>query len=401
MQWFHYYNNKEKDSLKKNIKKFDSENLGVCHELETRKYALFKNYAEFGKFFQTVPKEERCFYEMLEEGLPRKPYFDIDIDKPDNGNINFDIIIVSLKKIIIDMIGEDISILVFTSHTDKKNSYHIVVDKVFLKDHLECQIFYEKTVEKIKGEHRKYIDPSVYKSVQQFRIFGCHKYKKKNIKILNKELSYNFVVPERFQKNNKSIFNYILSVFLVSNVSYCRTLSGFEVPVTIKSFFNRGVCQESDLENVLNIFYKKYNYDNYTFSEIKEKEGNLLITFRRLNSDYCHICKRVHENENPYVTVTGDNRNIVFYCRRKEEKEGIFLGSLGIPKEIDIKQEDIPKIYKEEIKFPIKEGSVNLLEDLETFSEEIYVDIPKKKKKWSPKKVGNIIQNKSLLNHIN
>ena len=77
------------------------------------------------------------------------------------------------------------------------------------------------------------------------------------------------------------------------------------------------------------------------------------------------------------------------------------MGSLGIPKEVDIKQEDIPKISNEEINFPVKEGCSNLLEDLETFSEEIYVDIPKKnKKKWSPKKIGNVIQNKSLLNHL-
>ena len=79
--------------------------------------------------------------------------------------------------------------------------------------------------------------------------------------------------------------------------------------------------EETNFFRTPKMFYKKYSYGDFSFQECKEKNGNLLIVLRRLNPTYCEICKRVHESENPFITVTGDFRNVVFYCRRADEKD--------------------------------------------------------------------------------
>ena len=118
-----------------------------------------------------------------------------------------------------------------------------------------------------------------------------------------------------------------------------------------------------------------------SFQECKEKNGNLLIVLRRLNPTYCEICERIHESENPFLTVVGDFRNVTFYCRRneiKEKKEGINIGSLGIPDYTDVLKLDPPIISEEFIQNEkeVDLEKVNLQENLEEVLEDISMDAP-------------------------
>ena len=132
------------------------------------------------------------------------------------------------------------------------------------------------------------------------------------------------------------------------------------------------------------MFYQKYSYGDVSFQECKEKNGNLLIVLRRLNPTYCELCKRIHESENPFITVTGDFRNVTFYCRRNDEKdsrEGDNLGCLGLPDYSDIAKLEPPvieeltkeKISEETEKIPEEtEDLEEILEDLSTEVTTIY-----------------------------
>jgi hypothetical protein len=67
----------------------------------------------------------------------------------------------------------------------------------------------------------------------------------------------------------------------------------------------------------------------------------------RKSSSFCEECNRIHENENPFVTVNGIYRNIYFYCRRKEGDErvgGKYIGSLGPEIIPELSVDDIPRI---------------------------------------------------------
>ena len=115
--WFYYFNKKDQKSLLNSYLHISDENLLICQELENRRYTVFKNYGSFCKFFQKIPIEERCFYEMIKQGASRKPYFDIDLDN----EFQFDI--KKMVDVIKDLLGEKLKILVFTSHVEDKKSY--------------------------------------------------------------------------------------------------------------------------------------------------------------------------------------------------------------------------------------------------------------------------------------
>ena len=51
------------------------------------------------------------------------------------------------------------------------------------------------------------------------------------------------------------------------------------------------------------------------------------ITLKRIHKSNCPICHRVHEHENPYLTILGlEDRRVYFNCRRS--KDVIYAGKL-------------------------------------------------------------------------
>lgn len=419
IRWCRYLNKYDyKYSLLKttNIKEG---NLIVCQQTKFRQFAKFENHIEFMKFQTKVESYENCFYEIMTEDMKRKPYFDIDIKRYNEEDIEEgnkiikqikDSIKVVLKEKDADI--EKAQILVYTSHTDKKLSYHIVVHGYYFKDHHECRNFYNSVSEKCDYSFQRYIDCSVYKTIQQLRIIGSHKYQKKNYKVLSKSLTENFVIPERYLRFPKGKESYITLTSLVSNITDCEYLTGFEfiqpdidygrvIYLTEKDAENleclkninsddsdsnspiisknqglvkvklpgkSGTATDADLDPVLNLFYQKYSNIAFKFNRALNCDGNLIITFLRKKGTMCNMCQRKHYNENPYVKVSGINRDLYFHCRRTPDDRGELFGSLGEIKLDDVNVNDIVQL---ESSAPAKdilekeEEKINSLNNLE------------------------------------
>ena len=370
MKWYSYFNKVGEENLI-NEEIVEDENLLVCQQLKYRRYTKFRNFAEFSKYFHSCQEKEKCFYEMMRENQGRKPYFDIDIDDP---AFDYMPMLEEIKKILVDMISKKIRILIFDSSTESKKSFHIIVDGFYLQTYKELLAFFDSVKEKTSESYKQFLDRSVYKSVQQFRIVGSHKFMKTNTKILREDLSYKFKILKSL-KTEIAKFNYMLASSLVTNTSSCEVIYGFQPKVEEKEWNISGSAQESAIEDVMKIFYEKYSPRGFNFHECKEKNGNLLIVLRRINSTFCELCNREHENENPYITVSGEYRNITLYCRRKEEGEnklGIGLGYLGIPIYPTL-EEITPTIIEnlEKIEVSDVEEEAEIPEDLEDILEDI------------------------------
>ena len=392
-RWYYFFN---RDGLENLIQKekIEENNLVICQELVKRKYTLFKSFSYFCDYFHQTNDQEKCFYELLTSNMPRKPYFDIDMKRESIENFDEKKMIRQFKKIVHDMIGKDNTILIFASHTHEKLSYHIIIDKVYLQNYREAGVFFDRICDKLDPIYKPYFDKSVYKSIQQFRIIGSHKFNKDNTKKIEKDLCYNFKYPERY-RTNKGKFIYLVSCSLVGNISDSKVLCGFAPKEEIKKLEIGSAC-EGDVEDTMRIFYSKYSPDDFTFSSCKETNGNLLITLRRLNPTYCEDCKRIHQSENPFITVLGQNRNISFYCRRRDNYGGVHLGSLGPPKYVDLTKVQIPNI--EEMKQKLEEENVisdneiikehkDLVGVLEDISEKHIKPLTPKREKTPVKKI--------------
>lgn len=343
-KWYTFLNKKDQYNLIDN-ERIDEDNLIICQQLENRKYARFRDHLDFKSYSNRVNYRDNCFYEIILEKKFRKPYFDIDIDKKEG--IEENDIIIKLKEIINKLLeGREITILVYSSHTEIKFSFHLIISNYYFTNCQEGKNFYQKTIELLEEKYHPYIDSSVYKPTQQFRILNSHKYDKDNQKIFREDLSENFLVPEKYKKYPAGLNNYLLQISLITNTAGCQYLSGFQEEKKVNKILEKGFSSTSDLEDILNIFYSNFSADVFEYHNIVENDGNLLITFRRISPSYCEDCQRVHENENPFVTVNGIYRNIYFYCRRKEgdEKGGKHIGSLGPEIIPELSLEDIPII---------------------------------------------------------
>lgn len=363
VKWYPFLNKQDKENLYR-YEKFNSENLIICHELEYRRYAKFKNYLEFKSFRDRLNPSDECFYEIIREESTRKPYFDIDMEKNDETIILHKEMIESLKSAIVNLV-EKATILIYSSHRENKYSYHVVISNYYLSTHIEAKNFFDSVKEILDIKYYPYLDDSVYKTIQQFRILGSHKYLKDNKKILDLELSLNLKIPERYKKFPKGLENYHLLNSLVSDKTGCQYLDGYKLEAPIEHFNIQGFSGTSDTEDVLNIFYSVYSADIFTYLNSQENNGNLLISFRRQKESYCKECDRVHENENPFVVVSGINRNIYYYCRRRERGTGgLFLGSLGPEKIPDLSIEDIPILEENDGNIEMGTSIVDIMKSL-------------------------------------
>ena len=359
VRWYSFLNQKGKENLT-DIEQIQDNDLIICSHIDYRKFAKFGNHIEFKKYREKIPEKYNCFYETILEDKRRKPYFDIDINiesdidfeyivlikTPDLKSFDFEYIekdiVEEIKNSIIKLV-ENAVIVVYSSHTKNKLSFHIIVSNYYFTNHNECKEFYKKVVEDIKEEYREYIDETVYKNTQQFRILGSHKNGKDNTKIFREDLSRNFVIPEQYRRFEEGKENFLLFTSLIGSTDGCKYLEGYKIIEEVKErLLEHGFASSSDVEEILNIFYSQFSANNFKYCDCKDNDGNLLLTFRRINPSFCKECVRVHEHENPFITVNGLYRNIFFHCRRNDS--GVKIGSLGPEIINDITIEDIPKI---------------------------------------------------------
>ena len=292
------------------------DNLIVCRQIDnTRQFGVFKSYTYFQIFQNNIPEEQRCFYEVILGKKSRKPYFDIDIDTDhykdmtkDKSDAMIELLIENIKD---NLYLYNPKILVFTSHRPNKLSYHIIVDGVCFSDNEDSKYFADKV---LTVQMKDFVDSRVYNTVQQMRIVGSTKQGKDNKKILNFELSDNFYIPPDIKSNTFKRNNYILQSSLVTFTQNCEHHKFTDRKKKRKNI-SKGNADEQDVEDAMKLLHKKYA--NFTVRQVRELNGNVLVELASEDSYYCTIHNRVHENENAYITIQGQFRNLIktiYFC---------------------------------------------------------------------------------------
>jgi hypothetical protein len=242
--------------------------------------------------------------------------------------------IIALKKAIIEtcsFIKED-DILVYSSHSDKKQSFHVKIDRWCFPDHVENKAFARAVMKNYPEKWHDAIDMSMYKTIQQFRVYESHKWKQDHrVKKFRHDLSSwkLSVIPD----DEHHQFGLYLLSSLITNVNSCLPLPSFILPEVKKQYISSGnddiELSEKDVDDVIKIALKisNVNINNFPYKVNSYKGG--IISLRRLRPSLCRVCDRIHEHENPFIFVVGSERNIYFDCRRNAEGKKTHLGSLG------------------------------------------------------------------------
>lgn len=273
---------------------------------EIRLYSLFSSYDEFWTWYSDFPNDQRAFYEVVRG--EQKPHFDIDMT--DNLDTHEKVLESLIRAIVavIDKLGAKFSLsnlLVFSSHGDKKKSYHVVVASLYTCNNLECKEFYNLCMEHVPDHHRIYIDKSVYSSRQNFRLYLSQKYGSGRVKMLDMKFAKDMDVVFR-EKSSHEIF----SSSLLVNTESCERLPIYisAPPDPVQTNAN-GIISTEAIIRMVNAKHKK----SLKFSGIKDD----IYTFQRIKPSYCDACKRIHESENAYVIVADGKA--LFNCRRNDD----------------------------------------------------------------------------------
>ncbi len=315
-----------------------------------RLYTIFKSYLEYGIYQLKLPQHERCFYEIILGEGTQKPHFDIDIDNTlDNGIINGEDVKDNLIDCIIKVLNEkgvelDVGkdILVYTSHGAKKQSYHVVVNNYCHANNVEAKAFYGGVMDHVKAEYANWIDQAVYSPTQQFRIVGSQKIGSDRVKRFNKVWNYHGVeIVYKYPEEPDSPEHEMVMQLEASIVGFtgnCRFLPPFEPrPDQIKNYTESEDISAGEANEAINLvaLAGKITVNDPRFPYRFMGINGPIVMLKRTKPSRCKICQRVHQNENPYLLVIGEEKSVYFHCRRAPDNKKLFLGKLNPDAEKD------------------------------------------------------------------
>lgn len=305
-------------------------------------YSHFKSYVDYAIFSLKIPENKRAFYEIILGEHSQKPHFDLDITSKVDGNIVKDNLITAIIEVLQEngvQLDLEKDVLIYTSHgsTDNgwKQSYHILINNYCHANNEEAKAFYSLVIQRIKEEYRQYIDQSVYSPTQHFRIVGCQKIGSNRIKELSEKWTYQgqeivHQYPEKPEDENHLIMMR-LEESIVGYTGGCKYLPPFmHVDTTVREYDESPDITREDALDALKMVASKANISTrdprfpYRFKEI----NGPFVVLQRIKPSRCRLCNRVHENENPYLMIVGEEKAVYFHCRRSRDNKKLFIGKL-------------------------------------------------------------------------
>lgn len=340
--------------------------LEAKHQKKNEKqylYGYFDNPEQLYNYIQKIPLCNRHFYEKIIGRFPQKPHFDIDIDLTIDTEMNeeiFNDLITEMVQLIdASLIERNIQIdiyrdiLIFTSHSEKKLSGHLIIDHYCHNNHKEAYGFFQDVTKRMTTDYVKFIDPHVYRSTQDFRLLGSTKYGKNRYKIFRPKWLFNGIEVEYVEDDPFSIFK----SSLVSWVEDCTIIPPYEPQEVEKvdplyyNTFDYLANMMNKNKNDNNYQYdstpltaeevkraiaavKKYYLEELKFSYFPFKFSRVsgrIISFKRLRPSLCPICSQVRHNvDNIHTSITPfliiNKKGVIKYrCYQDQTKTFIII----------------------------------------------------------------------------
>lgn len=287
-------------------------------EMQGRTFASFKTVWDFIAFYHDIPDDEKMFHEVVQGTATQKLRFDIDMHIPSPNGITSDQVAISLiqetekyfkEKLSID-INRFMEILVFSSHGKEKMSNHIILNGYCFKGNEAVKKIAEDITARIPIEQREFVDLSIYKSLQNFRIVYSRKADGR-VKIPQ----FFFLPREAFSEKDR--FSMILSASLITECSSCRLVA---VPgVSEEVHRSKRVIEVDDLKVNEAITLITASYFNGAFPYVYNGVVNGFVQLKRIASCYCPLCERSHEADNAFMRV--DENSASFFCYRTKGRK--------------------------------------------------------------------------------
>jgi hypothetical protein len=320
--------------------------------LKKRKYIAVDSHADFYRILLNTPMKERNYYEIIRNGR-QKLHFDIDMKRKEIPDPKFftleyaesvkDNLIKGIHEFFSSYVKEPLfinnDVIVFTSHGPDRLSYHIIIDNFAFPGPMHCNDITLKIVNNLPDDMKRFIDISVNKSNQQFRMWKSCKEDETSQRF--KEIAQDwafFGKPIHWEprRNNDPRWSWPdLNPYLLGLLYFERTLvSHFTIPPI-------EVCyQLPSVSTSHKVFTEEIGDINLQHLEKLVPHGWIIgqsndnfVKLNRTHPSVCPLCERIHEKDTQnYLVVIGGPQNVFFKCFRTTpdtSKQSLYLGCLN------------------------------------------------------------------------
>jgi hypothetical protein len=377
--------------------KFDlsKDQIPVCLESSLnnktiKEFAIFRSAFSLYRRCVLTPQEKRCYHEIIRGNHSQKPYFDIDIKLEDDPlYIKLPHSIEEKIEIANNIVEECINsilktnskikrtdILVLSSNSNEKRSYHIIVDRWCFLSASQNREFFDDVLMNIPYNYKKYFDDCMYKSSQQFRIYMSTKVDED--RLLKVDIRNEWKPDEEI--DNISLLN--KEIFLASLIT--MTDSCNILPLKIKEQVEQIEQSSKDIESdeykkILKLFSTFKDKNSFNILDVDENK----IYLKRICSSFCENCQRNHDNISPYLFLV--NGNVWFNCRRN--KKSLIVGNINTIPSISPKS-------KENIEYTLPIQPIEKVEKIEKIEKVEKTEEIEKTKKEKMEKLKEEKKNK-------
>jgi hypothetical protein len=270
----------------------------------------------------------------------RSAYIDIDCDPTKTGIQSegefVTLICGIIKKYVAAFEHKYVDCRIYRSYcpNNTKFSAHVIFDNITFDSGASINAFFVGKIEPhLNRVENESVDKGIYKTFQSMRMFGQSKGGKRE-KILAtcikgdiediEELYYDGQIDASLSDmDNKYI------ALLESLVTYRKPNA---IRIKYKSIQNvtpAATISDEDINDILTE-YAVYIGRNHQYRNHVAVGPNIVINFDRINTAYCEICERHHDNENFMYWMKYQNGNISKHCRRNPDKHICIIGSNNV-----------------------------------------------------------------------
>lgn len=310
------------------LNELDLDKFIVSKDINSTGCKMFANIkmSQLALLLKSTPKDSRTYYERIHSEKRQKPFFDIDGTKSSDEKFNETAFLKMYLNSIASTLAskgiyEDYRLIVCSSSTDTKISYHVVVDGVYVPDIATNSKFcYHviNTFNKLYPKEDCLIDRAVYTKNRMFRLLYCHKYGNKDR--MKRLISYtwnNKIYMYRCKTPQENILMTMVSHVskdTIKKIEYSQSVETIDKEVLGAELSNYSI---DELYSKYTEFAKENRMD---IMELRDVEDNA-VKLKRNKPSRCVVCKRNHSRENAYLIVRRGQ--LLYRCYRNNSEYAI------------------------------------------------------------------------------
>lgn len=297
-----------------------------------RFFFYFPTITEMKKWYFKLPDEKKTVYGLHFKDQLTKLYFDIDVAEDGTNKYTKEEIYSWLMGVILTtgkvlnelLVKRDRKFkmqdaLVYETHRQQKWSFHVVVESCAFPGIMAVKQVVQRILS-LLPEHRlnKHIDRAVYSSKQQMRLLHSHKTGVRESKMFDFTWDMNVNNPTKINTESGALiredeFERSLITYIPGELRKHIITPPAEWPILTKSGNGKKVNNNANItyttvseeEQVKVIEMIQSNAEIMNSHVIGNWNDSVLtLTLNKKDKGACVLCKRVHESQNAYVTVS-------------------------------------------------------------------------------------------------